>query len=169
MIKRLKEAVGIGTSDNYASKAMNWLGNAFLLNRAQFGLNDEFYWDQDDRTPLKGNEVFDPKMQRLYCATDDFRRIFTFGVTRFLKIPIIAISTLIILVGFALSAMLGPSKGGDTESGKTSSAWFKSSAESMSDADLISAARKMRADGKTEATLTTNDRVILQEINRRRL
>lgn len=170
MIKRLQEAVGIGTPDNYASKAMDWLGNKFLLDRAKVGLNDEFYWDQDDRTPLKGAEVQDPKMQRLYCATDDFRRKFTFGVARFMRVPVIAVSTLIILAGLAVTAVFGPRDGRVTSTGEMRSQWSASSGpKSMTDAELIAAARKMRAEGRTADSLTPNDRVVLQEINRRNL
>lgn len=170
MIKRLQEAVGIGTPDNYASKAMDWLGNKFLLDRAEVGLNDEFYWDQDDRTPLKGGEVQDPKMQRLYCGTDDFRRKFTFGVARFMRVPVIAFSTLIILTGFAITAVFGPSDGREMATGETPSRWSASSSpRSMTDAELIAAARKMKAEGRTADSITPNDRAILQEINRRNL
>lgn len=178
MFERLKKAVGIGTPDNYASKAMTWLGNAFLLNRAAAGLNDEFWWDQEDRTPLKGSEVYDPKMQRLYCATDDFRRKFTYGVCEFLKVPIIAISTLIILVGFAAIKVLGP----DTEnaqwtppaveqpSEQKSSGWFSGpTPQEMSNDDLLEEAKNMKADGKTLDTLNDDDRLILEEIERRNL
>ena len=170
MIKRLKETVGIGTPDNYASKSMDWLGNKFLLDRAKVGLNDEFYWDQDDRTPLKGAEVQDPKMQRLYCATDDFRRKFTFGIARFMRVPVIAVSTLIILTGFAVSAVFGPNDDRELAADEGTSSWFTSSSpKSMTDAELVAAATKMRAEGRSAATLTQNDRAILQEINRRNL
>ena len=170
MIKRLKESVGIGTPDNYASKAMSWLGNTFLLDRSNAGLNDEFYWDQDDRTPLKGAEVQDPKMQRLYCATDDFRRKFTFGVARFMRVPVIAVSTLIILAGFAITAIFGPSDEREMATGETPSRWSASSGpKSMTDAELIAAARKMRAEGRTADSITPNDRAVLEEINRRNL
>ena len=170
MIKRIKEAVGIGTPDNYASKAMDWLGNRLLLDRAKAGLNDEFYWDQEDRTPLKGGEVQDPKMQRLYCATDDFRRKFTFGVARFMRVPVIAVSSLIILAGFAVAAVFGPSDVRESATDEGSSSWFTSSSpKSMTDAELIAAAKKMRTEGKTAETLTPNDRAVLQEINRRKL
>lgn len=178
MIKRIKEAVGIGTPDNYASKAMNWLGNAFLLDRAMAGLNDEFWWDQEDRTPLKGREIYDPKMQRLYYATDDFRRKFTYGVCNFLKVPIIAISTLIILVGFAATKLLGPDVENaqwnppavEQPSEQKSSGWFSGpSPQEMSDDALLAAIKKMKADGKELNTLNDDDREILEEIERRNL
>lgn len=171
MIKRLKEAVGIGTPDNYASKAMTWLGNTLILDRTKFGLNDEFWWDQEDRTPLRGAEVYDPAMQRLYYATDDFRRKLTSDVARFFKFPVLVISTGLILGGFAMSAIFGPSIPagfGDLNQGAANGE-ISAGPEAMTNEALLAAMKKMEADGKTKATLTTNDRAILRESERRGL
>lgn len=109
-LSALRDALGDDRA-TYASKAMHWIGTTLILNATDYGMPDDFWWDQEDRAVLKGDQVSDPRYQRLQIRTDDFRRYLSEGVGRFMPwvVPLLAVPLLI--AGLLMVKAFGPHLG----------------------------------------------------------
>lgn len=169
-LARWKEVWGDDRA-TYASKAMHWVGEKLILSIKTCGLPDDFWWDQEDRGVLKGEETSDPRYQRLQVRTDDFRRYLCFGVARFLPMAIPVLAVPVLLMGYLFAFVMGPkSLHGDAPLPGMETAGLAADAPAnMSDSELTQAIQKMDEAGKTKETLTDEELAIIVEAQRRQL
>lgn len=171
---RLKEVCG-DVRSTYASKAMQWVGDRLIVNAKDKGMPYNFWWDQEDRHVLKGDESSDPRYQRLQVRTDDFRRYLKYGVGRLMPVAVPLLSLPIILAGYLALSVLSGVHGGN-QSGAHMRPGVSASVEAvgrppadMEDSEIAQAVRAMGSAGKTEQTLNDDERAIVAEARRRGL
>lgn len=172
-LARLREMLGIGGRANYASKAMAQVGDKLILDGKQVGMPEDFYRDQEDRAVLKGEEVSDPRYQRLQIRTEDFRRDLISGVGRFIPPLTVIFAIPFLIVGFVAIAAFGPDLNGGLEEQDEApkKSWFSfgNKPADYSNEELVRLVKKIQADGKTTKTLTDEDKAVIAEVNRRGL
>lgn len=173
MMKKLREALGIGGRAHYASKAMEFVGDKLILDGKQVGMPEDFYRDQEDRAVLRGEEVSEPRYQRLQSRTEDFRRALIAGVGRFIPPLTVVFAVPVLIAGFVAIAAFGPDMSGGLEQQDEApkKSWFsfgKKPAD-YSNEELVRLVKKIQTDGKTTKTLTDEDKAVIAEVNRRGL